>query len=101
MEKFGSAQPHRRREDQRFITGTGRYVADTAPKGSLHAVFVRSQVGHGVLEPVDLSDAREMPGVRLALAAADLAEMGITGTIGATVLEGGADPRRQLLAEDR
>jgi carbon-monoxide dehydrogenase large subunit len=45
---------------------------DAAPEGALHAVFVRSQVAHGRLSPVDLSEVREMPGVVGAFAAGDL-----------------------------
>ena len=77
MEKFGKSQPVRRFEDQRFVTGTGRYLDDIAPDDALHAVFLRSDVAHGVLPPLDLSEAREMPGVALALAAEDLEAMGI------------------------
>lgn len=107
MEKFGLAQPHKRIEDQRFITGKGVYIADAAPRNALHAVFVRSQVAHGALDPVDLEEVRAMPGVRLALAAADLHALGVTGRMKANVLkkdvQGGksADPRRPFLAEDR
>ena len=42
MEKFGKSQPVKRVEDQRFLTGTGRYVDDIAPDGALHAVYLRS-----------------------------------------------------------
>ncbi|MGI9393679.1 MAG: xanthine dehydrogenase family protein molybdopterin-binding subunit [Boseongicola sp.] len=107
MEKFGRAQPHKRVEDQRFITGNGRYIADAAPNDALHAVFVRSMVAHGKLDSVDLDDARAMPGVRLALSASDLHGLGVTGRMNASILdkqvEGGrgADPRRPFLAEDR
>jgi len=34
-------QPLRRREDQRFLTGKGRYTDDTAPKDALAVLFVR------------------------------------------------------------
>ena len=49
MDKFGKSQPVRRLEDERFITGAGRYVDDVAPEGALYAVFVRSMVAHGRL----------------------------------------------------
>ncbi|MGI9389369.1 MAG: xanthine dehydrogenase family protein molybdopterin-binding subunit [Boseongicola sp.] len=107
MEKFGRARPHKRVEDQRFITGSGKYIADAAPKNALHAVFVRSMVAHGKLDPVNLDDARAMPGVRLALSATDLHDLDVTGRMNASILaknvEGGrgADPRRPFLAEDR
>ena len=32
--KFGIGQPMRRVEDERFITGAGRYTADVMPAGS-------------------------------------------------------------------
>ncbi len=35
----------RRLEDERFLTGTGRYVEDFSPPGQLHAVVVRSPHG--------------------------------------------------------
>ena len=35
-----------RKEDQRLITGRGRYIADIVVPGMLHLVFVRSQVAH-------------------------------------------------------
>ena len=106
MEKFGKAQPVKRFEDHRFITGAGRYIDDIAPENALFAVFVRSQVAHGTLTPVDLDDVREMPGVRLALAAEDLEALGVRNSMKATVVKNrdgsrGARPVRPLLARDR
>lgn len=103
MDKFGKSQPVRRFEDARFLTGQGRYVDDIAPDGALHAVFVRASVAHGVLSPVDLSDVRAMPGVVLALAAEDLAAMGVDYSLGASILTNrdgsrAADPVRPILA---
>ncbi|MDX3074106.1 xanthine dehydrogenase family protein molybdopterin-binding subunit [Streptomyces sp. NPDC088354] len=64
-----------RREDERLLTGKGRYVADIDVPGCLDAVFVRSKVGHGLLRAVDCSAAREVPGVVGAWSAADLADL--------------------------
>lgn len=75
--KFGSAQPLRRSEDVRFLTGTGRYVDDIAPSGALHAVFFRSTVAHGMITSLDLAAARDVAGVHLVLGADDLAATGI------------------------
>lgn len=75
--KFGSAQPLRRREDMRFLTGAGRYVDDIAPKDALHAVFLRSNVAHGAIVGLDLDAARGVPGVHLVLGAEELAATGI------------------------
>ncbi len=106
MDKFGRAQPVRRFEDQRFITGAGRYIDDVAPEGALHAVFVRSQVAHGRLAPLDLEEVRAMPGVRLALAAADLEALGLRSDMDTTLVKNrdgtrGARPRRPILAEGK
>ena len=106
MEKFGRSQPVRRVEDVRFLKGEGRYVDDIAPKGALHAWFLRSDMAHGELAPPDLDEARGMPGVHLVLDAAALAEAGVTRGLPAVQIEnrdgtGAAMPKRPLLAEDR
>lgn len=42
MTKFGVAQPVRRVEDRRLLTGSGRYTDDLVLPGMLHGVVVRS-----------------------------------------------------------
>jgi len=106
MEKFGKSQPMRRVEDARFLTGQGRYIDDIAPEGALHAVFLRSQVAHGVLGDVDLDDVRQMPGVKLAFSGADLAGMGIDYGMDFDLVENldgsdSANPPRRILATDK
>ncbi|MGW1162841.1 xanthine dehydrogenase family protein molybdopterin-binding subunit [Streptomyces sp. NPDC002513] len=64
-----------RREDERLVTGKGRYVADIRVPGCLDATFVRSKAAHGVLREVDCAAAREVPGVFGAWSAADLPEL--------------------------
>ena len=44
--KFGVGQALRRKEDDALLRGAGRYVADYAPAGTLHAVVVRSPHAH-------------------------------------------------------
>ena len=61
-----------RREDPKFLTVGGTYVADLALKGSLSAAFVRSTVAHGRIESVDLEMARRAPGVVAAYGAGDI-----------------------------
>ena len=56
-------QPVPRREDKRFITGTGRYVDDIAAHGSAHAVVVRSPHAHANVRSVDISAAQPAAGV--------------------------------------
>ncbi len=77
MQKFGKSQSTRRVEDLRFLTGGGRYVDDIAPSGALHAWFFRSPVAHAEIDALDLTDAREMPGVHAVMGAADMAAMGV------------------------
>jgi len=103
--KFGSSQPLRRREDVRFLTGTGRYVDDLVPQGALWAHFLRANMAHARITDLDLAAARAMPGVHLVLAAADLEAMGvILGMKGELVdtRDGkrGAAPERPVLARD-
>lgn len=64
----------RRVEDARFLSGQGRYVDDHAPPGALHGVFLRSPHAHARIAALDAAAARAMPGVRLVLTGADLAD---------------------------
>lgn len=63
----------RRREDPRLITGAGRYTDDVQPEHCLHAVFVRSPHAHARIAGVDVSVAKDLPGVVGVFLAADLA----------------------------
>ena len=62
----------KRREDPRLVKGQGRYTDDIQPEHCLHAVFVRSTMAHARLVAVDVSAAREIPGVEAVYVAADL-----------------------------
>ncbi|HKX76676.1 MAG TPA: molybdopterin cofactor-binding domain-containing protein, partial [Acidimicrobiia bacterium] len=64
--------PRLRLEDPPLLTGAGRYVADLIDPDTLHCIFVRSPLAHGVLTSPDLSAARSMPGVVGVFAADDL-----------------------------
>ncbi|GJD53378.1 Carbon monoxide dehydrogenase large chain [Methylobacterium crusticola] len=74
--KFGIGQPLRRVEDRRLLTGEGNYGDDHAPEGCLHAAVLRSPHAHARLRITDVEAARAMPGVRLVLTAADVANLG-------------------------
>ncbi len=69
--KFGITQSITRKEDATLLRGAGRYVADVAPAGTLHAVVLRSPHAHARLRAVDATKARALAGVRLVLTAAD------------------------------
>ena len=71
--KFGIGQPVRRVEDQRFITGHGRYVDDIVLPQQAYGVVVASPHGHARIKKVDTSQAAKAEGVLCILTAADLA----------------------------
>ena len=71
----------RRKEDQRFITGKGRYTDDLSRPGQAHAYFVRSPHAHARIRNLDTSAAAAMPGVVAILTGRDLAQDGLGGLI--------------------
>ena len=74
--KFGISQAVTRKEDDAFLRGAGRYVADLVPPGTCRAVVLRSPHAHARRKRLDADAARAMPGVRLILTAEDVAELG-------------------------
>jgi len=65
-----------RREDQRLITGQGRYTDDIAPRNAVHACFLRSIHAHARIVSIDVSAALQAPGVLTVLTADDYAADG-------------------------
>jgi len=62
-----------RLEDERFVRGRGRYIADLAAPGALHGMVVRSTHAHARIAAVDVDKARRMPDVAAVFTGADLA----------------------------
>ncbi|NDH64196.1 MAG: xanthine dehydrogenase family protein molybdopterin-binding subunit, partial [Alphaproteobacteria bacterium] len=62
-----------RREDQRFLTGKGRYTDNTAPHETLTALFVRSPHAHARIAGIDKAAALASPGVVAIYTAEDTA----------------------------
>jgi carbon-monoxide dehydrogenase large subunit len=60
-------QSPRRKEDERLITGRGRFIDDIAPPGLLHLILVRSVHARARLVTVDAAAARELPDVHVFL----------------------------------
>ena len=58
-------QPLRRREDDKFLKGRGRFVDDIEPADAAHAVFVRSPHAHARIIDIDTSAATAMPSPHL------------------------------------
>ncbi len=67
---FGASIP--RKEDDRFLTGRGSYVADMLPPGTVFAKFVRSPYAHARLVSINTARAKRLPGVLDVLTAQDL-----------------------------
>ena len=62
-----------RLEDERFLRGRGRYIADLAAPNALHGVVVRSPHAHARITAISVDAARKMPGVAAVLTGAELA----------------------------
>lgn len=96
-------QPVRRKEDRRFITGEGRYVADIQLPGMTESVLVRSPHAHARVIRIDTARAARMSGVLAIITAADLAKAGV-GSLpcgwGVTMRDGSrmAEPPHPVLA---
>jgi len=73
----GIAQPVRRREDVRLLTGKGRFADDVNRDGQAHAAFVRSPVAHGIIRSIDIEAVRCAPGVVAVYTGEDLTEAGV------------------------
>jgi carbon-monoxide dehydrogenase large subunit len=58
----------RRKEDERLVTGRGRFIDDIAPPALAHIVFVRSTHARARIVGIDASAARALPGVNVFLA---------------------------------
>ena len=94
----------KRREDVRFLTGTGHYTDDINLRGQAHVHFLRSDVAHGRLNKVDTSAAEGMPGVLRVFTGADFADLGglpcgwqVTDRFGQPMQE----PRHPVLAHGK
>jgi len=95
-----------RREDERFVTGRGRYSNDWNLENQVHAVFRRSDRAHAIIKSVDTRAAAESPGVIAVLSGRDVADAGFAtlppispppGRNGQSILV----PERPVLARDR
>ncbi len=69
---FGA--PIKRNEDARLLTGQALFVDDVDLPGMLHAAFFRSSYAHARITGIDVSAARQHPGVVAVYTAADLGD---------------------------
>ena len=62
-----------RLEDERFVRGRGRYIADLVAPNALHGAVVRSPHAHARITAISVDAARQMPGVAAVLTGQELA----------------------------
>jgi carbon-monoxide dehydrogenase large subunit len=67
----------RRREDQRLLTGQGRYSDDLNVPGQAYAVMLRSPHAHAAIERINAAAARAAPGVLAILTGQDMQADGL------------------------
>ncbi len=100
----GIGDSTKRREDIRFLTGKGRYVADINLRGQAHAWFIRSDVAHGRINRIDTTAAAAMPGVLAVMTGEDFTGMGGNPAGWLIQSRGGEamkEPKRPVLAHGK
>jgi carbon-monoxide dehydrogenase large subunit len=103
--KFGTRQPVKRLEDERLITGRGRYTDDRESEGALWLYILRSPHAHARIISIDTDAVRESPGIVAVYTGADLVadNVGTIPTLPIFKRPDGSDasfPPRRLLAHE-
>ncbi|HEY7366719.1 MAG TPA: xanthine dehydrogenase family protein molybdopterin-binding subunit [Methylomirabilota bacterium] len=106
MTRFGIGQPVRRVEDQRFLTGRGRYVDDITLPRQAYGAVVLSPHPHARIARIDISRAQAADGVLAVLTGADAVADGLGGLPPLFMPEDRGGPKghrtfRPILAADR
>ena len=70
-------EPVRRKEDQRLLTGKGRFSDDVNLPGQVYAVMLRSPHAHARIRGIDSAKALALPGVIAVLTGADFIADGL------------------------
>src|SRR6478736_3331638 len=93
-----------RKEDARFLTGTGQFTDDVSMPRQTHAYFLRSPHAHAAIRSIDVVKAKTLPGVVEIFTGADLTGVNglpcgwlITGTDGKPMNE----PPHPVLAQGK
>jgi aerobic carbon-monoxide dehydrogenase large subunit len=76
--KFGIGQPVRRFEDNRLVTGRGRYQDDITLPRQAYSVFLRSPHAHARIQSIDTEAALAAPGVLAVYTGEDYAADGLS-----------------------
>jgi carbon-monoxide dehydrogenase large subunit len=95
-----------RLEDERMLTGRGRYVSDWHLPGEAHAHFLRSDRAHAEILSIDTSAALRAPGVLGVFTGRDIAAGGLKSLPAALPARGRGgmeliNPGRPALAQER
>ncbi len=99
-------EPMLRVEDQRFLTGQGRYVDDIKLPGMVHGVPLLSPYAHARVVSIRVDEALAAPGVLAVLTGADQEAAGLGGMPPLFMPEDSGGPKgyrtyRPLLVTDR
>src|SRR5436190_14151975 len=101
-----AAQFKGRREDERLVSGRGRYTDDWNLPDQLYAAFKRSDRAHALIRSLDVKAAQQVAGVLGVITASDIGAAGfrtlapiapLTGRDGKKVIV----PERPLLAQEK
>src|SRR5262245_36705360 len=87
----GIGQPVRRKEDERLITGAGRFGDDINLPGQAYAAMVRSPHAHARITSIAVDEALATPGVLAVLTGADALADGLKPIPHNPVLPGAPD----------
>ena len=93
-----------RREDDRLLTGRGRYTADWNLPGQLYGHFLRSDRAHAEISSLNTKSALAFPGVVAVFTGKDTAELKTTPPMVKYPGKGGTAlkvPHRDVLARSR
>ena len=97
--EVGQARP--RREDAHLLTGRTQWTDNITLPGMLHLAILRSPVAHATITKVDVSGARERPGVVAAFSGGELASEWGSLPMAWTVSEDQKTPPHFPLAADK
>jgi aerobic carbon-monoxide dehydrogenase large subunit len=98
-------QPLKRFEDPKLITGRGSFVDDIKLPDMLHAAVLRSPYAHARIRSIDITAARNLPGVMAIVTGADIAgvlpDIPTRAMTGERAVDELRPPEHPLLAKDK
>src|SRR3954464_1478587 len=103
--RFGAGLSPKRLEDQRLLTGQGKFIDDKPEDSALWLHVLRSPHAHAKIKSIDVEAATEMPGVEAVYSGADLIadDIGMLPTLAVFQRPDGSPmtvPPRRLLAHE-